>query len=153
LVAIGCSAEGLRSEYSWAMISTVGAVGDTEKYRSETTREILLDRLCDSDHYSSNPFLCARGERYRPVDQERRGAMPIYRLIKQEIAFTPEEVTVVTTAFESTLQRLGLVKRADPLAEVVAKTIIDLAKAGERDPSRLCDQALKAFQSPTGTLC
>jgi hypothetical protein len=78
--------------------------------------------------------------------------MPIYRLIKQEIALSPEEVTVVTAAFESTLQRLGLVMRADPLAEVVAKTIIDLAKAGERDPARLRDQALKVFQSPARSL-
>jgi hypothetical protein len=32
---------------------------------------------------------------------------------------------------------------ADPVREAVARKIIELAKAGERDPERLCDGALK----------
>jgi hypothetical protein len=32
---------------------------------------------------------------------------------------------------------------SDPLREAVAWKIIELAKAGERDPERLCDGALK----------
>ena len=35
---------------------------------------------------------------------------------------------------------------ANPTREAVAQKIIDLAKAGERDPERLCDGALEATQ-------
>ena len=71
--------------------------------------------------------------------------MPIYHLVREEVVFTPEEVTAITGAFESALQSLGLVNRSDPLAETVARTIIDLAKSGERDPDRLRDQVLTTF--------
>ena len=33
-----------------------------------------------------------------------------------------------------------------PTREAVAQKIIELAKAGERDPEQLCDKALKATQ-------
>ena len=39
----------------------------------------------------------------------------------------------------------GLLVRAD---EVLAHKIIELAKAGERDPDRLCDDVLKEFRAP-----
>jgi len=42
---------------------------------------------------------------------------------------------------------LGLMDRADPLNELVAKKIIEIAKTGERNPSRLRDRALKSLQS------
>jgi hypothetical protein len=32
--------------------------------------------------------------------------------------------------------------------EIVAQKIIALAKAGERDPERLCDDVLKEFRAP-----
>jgi hypothetical protein len=71
--------------------------------------------------------------------------MPIYRLVREEVVFTPEEISTITGAFESALQSLGLVNRSDPLAEIVARTIIDFAKGGERDPDRLRDQVLTTF--------
>jgi hypothetical protein len=37
--------------------------------------------------------------------------------------------------------------RADPLNDLVAKKIIEIAKTGERNPSRLRDRALKSLQS------
>ena len=37
--------------------------------------------------------------------------------------------------------------RADPLNDLVAKKIIEIAKTGERNPSRLQDRALKSLQS------
>jgi hypothetical protein len=39
--------------------------------------------------------------------------------------------------------RLKLVDRNDPAVMAVAKLIIELAKEGERNPARLCDQAVK----------
>jgi hypothetical protein len=71
--------------------------------------------------------------------------MPIYGLVRQEAVFSPEEVSVITKAFEAALQNLGLVNRSDPVAETVARKIIDLARMGERDPDRLCAQVLMTY--------
>jgi hypothetical protein len=61
--------------------------------------------------------------------------------------FDPETLRIMGLAYEMglvTLQRTdGIV---NPTREAVAQKIIDLAKAGERDPDRLCDGALKATQ-------
>ena len=72
--------------------------------------------------------------------------MPIIPLL-QGRAFGPEDIKVMSTAFEGTLNALGLMDRADPLNELVAKKIIEIAKTGERNPSRLRDRALKSLQS------
>jgi hypothetical protein len=58
-------------------------------------------------------------------------------------AFEPEDIAQMTAAFEAALTQLGLVDRKDPLTTTVAKAIIRLAGAGERDPQKLCDEALK----------
>jgi hypothetical protein len=71
--------------------------------------------------------------------------MPIGGLIKQETVFSPEEVMAITEAFEAALRGLGLVMRSDPAAETVARKIIELARMGERDPERLCEQVLRAY--------
>ena len=52
-------------------------------------------------------------------------------------AFTPEDIRVLTTAYEQALQALRLINRADPTTEFVAKKIIEHAARGERDPIRL----------------
>jgi hypothetical protein len=44
----------------------------------------------------------------------------------------------MSAAFEAALRKLGLVDRTDPATMTVAKLIIEFAKAGERDPERLC---------------
>jgi hypothetical protein len=71
-------------------------------------------------------------------------AMTIARFLHGQ-AFDPDEVKVLTTAFEDTLVALGLIDRTDPATELVAKKIIELAKLGERDPVRLCQGAVKAL--------
>jgi hypothetical protein len=64
------------------------------------------------------------------------GVMPIRPLL-QDVSFSPEDVTALTTAFEDTLSALGLVDRNDPAVLLVAKyIIIELAKHGERTPAR-----------------
>ncbi len=68
--------------------------------------------------------------------------MPIYRLL-QNHAFGPDEIGILTTAFEEALQTLRLVDRTDPATEMVARKIIELAQQGERDPVRLRERALK----------
>jgi hypothetical protein len=48
----------------------------------------------------------------------------------------------MSAAFEAALRKLGLADRSDP-ATTGAKLIIEFAKAGQRDPERLCALALQ----------
>jgi hypothetical protein len=41
------------------------------------------------------------------------------------------------------LRVLQLADRQDPITELVAKKIIEVAGTGEREPSRICEQALR----------
>jgi hypothetical protein len=68
--------------------------------------------------------------------------MAIYRLFK-ECAFEPDAVICMARAYESALLALRLTDRQDPLTEIVAKKIIEIAETGERDPDRLRDRALE----------
>ena len=47
--------------------------------------------------------------------------------------------------FEDVLQTLGLVDRKDPLTEMVAKKVVELATAGTREPDRLKALTVQAF--------
>jgi len=49
------------------------------------------------------------------------------------------------SVFEEVLQTLGLVDRQDLATEMVAKKLIELAKAGVRDPDRLKALTVQAF--------
>ena len=73
-----------------------------------------------------------------------RSAMPIRHYL-QGHRFDPETARLLGVAFEMALVTL---QHADgpvaPTRDAVAQKIIELAKAGERDPERLCDGALKA---------
>jgi hypothetical protein len=71
-------------------------------------------------------------------------AMPICRLLENHV-FGPDEITVLTSAFEDTLRTLRLVDRADPATEIIAKKIIELAQQGEHDPVRLRERAIQFF--------
>jgi hypothetical protein len=72
--------------------------------------------------------------------------MAMYRLL-QNHSFEPETIMVLAVAYEDTLRSLGLVERTDPLTEIVAQRIIQLAQQGERDPVQLRDCALKSLRS------
>jgi hypothetical protein len=61
--------------------------------------------------------------------------------------FDPETIRVMGIAYEMVLVALQRTDgAASPTREAVAQKIIDLAKAGERDPERICDGALRATQ-------
>ena len=77
--------------------------------------------------------------------------MPIRPLLYGSGVFTPEEIAVITTAFEDTLSALGLVNREDPAVHMVAKRIFELASGGEHDPILLRDAVLKSFRGGPGT--
>ena len=55
--------------------------------------------------------------------------------------FDAETIRVMGLAYELTLISLRLFDRGDIANDVVAHKIIELAKAGERDPERLCEAA------------
>jgi hypothetical protein len=51
-------------------------------------------------------------------------------------------------AYEAALTKLRLVDRRDPLTELVAGKIIEVFRAGEREPSKLCARALRELGVP-----
>jgi hypothetical protein len=62
--------------------------------------------------------------------------MAIYRLL-QNSPMGPEEIAVLTEAYEHTLKKLGLVDRKDPITEMIAKKIIEIGQTGVRDPEQI----------------
>jgi hypothetical protein len=72
--------------------------------------------------------------------------MPIHRLLGVH-AFGPDEIKVLSTAFDEALRALGLVDRSDPATEIVARRIIELAQQGERDPVLLCRRAVDSLSA------
>ena len=74
--------------------------------------------------------------------------MPIYRLL-QNMPMGPEEISRLTTAYEQALRTIGIVDRGDPLAEHLAKKIIEIAQTGVREPSDISTLAIKEIGIPT----
>jgi len=68
--------------------------------------------------------------------------MHIYRLL-QNMPMGPEEITRLTTAYEQALRTIGIVDRGDPLAELLAKKIVQVAQTGVREPADISAQAIK----------
>ena len=62
--------------------------------------------------------------------------------------FDAETIRVMGLAFEMAMVALRLADRDDLANEVLARRIMDLAKAGERDPERLCEGVLHEFRGP-----
>ena len=77
--------------------------------------------------------------------------MPIRPLLVASGAFTPEQIAVIATAFEDTLNALGLVDRKDPAVTMVATRMVELARRGETEPILLRDSVLKSFRGDPGT--
>jgi hypothetical protein len=71
--------------------------------------------------------------------------MPIRALLENDASFGPDDISVLVSAFESALRALGLVDREDPATLLVAATIFEAAKNGERDPNRLREAAVQAL--------
>jgi hypothetical protein len=78
-------------------------------------------------------------------------SMPIRPLLNGSGVFSPDEISVITSAFEDALSVLGLVDRQDPAATILAKRMMELARGGERDPMLLRDAVLKSLRDDPGT--
>ena len=68
--------------------------------------------------------------------------MTIYRLL-QNSPMGPEQIRVLEAAYEQTLHNLCVKDRKDPLAEMIAKTVIEIAQTGVRDPTQISALAIK----------
>ena len=73
--------------------------------------------------------------------------MPLTPYLK-EASFDPEAIKAMTAAFEAVCEALRLATRSDPLTEIVARKVIEVAGTGERDPGRLRDLVLLALNQP-----
>ncbi len=73
--------------------------------------------------------------------------MAIYRLL-QNSAFAPDEIRVMSSAYEDALRALRLADRSDPITQIVAEKIIELKCHGINDPETLLELTLKEFSPP-----
>jgi hypothetical protein len=68
---------------------------------------------------------------------------------KHNAAFNANLMEAMRTAFYRVCEVLQLSgDREDPLTEIVAAKIVELAKAGERDPEILCSKVLADLETP-----
>jgi hypothetical protein len=68
--------------------------------------------------------------------------MSILQFTKQ-LALTPEQLRVIVTAYERARVQLDPADRDGPLAEALAKEVIELAKEGSTDASEMTVRALQ----------
>ncbi|APO52723.1 hypothetical protein BDS110ZK4_13460 [Bradyrhizobium diazoefficiens] len=97
---------------------------------------MLRDPLSGMLSLGRKPFQCAG------ADTQGAELMPIYRLL-QNLPMGPEEVNRMTTAFDKALRTIGIKDRSDPMAEMIAKKIVEIAQTGVRDPAEISAQAIR----------
>ena len=73
--------------------------------------------------------------------------VPIHALLDDQqetegVVLSPEDITAIVAAFDAVLSKLGLFDRKDYMTVTVGKLIIQVAKDGERDPTKLCERVL-----------
>jgi hypothetical protein len=70
--------------------------------------------------------------------------VPVVRLLNGlQNSFDPEVLDLIVAVYDKARAALGLVDRNDPLTELLAKKIIEVAQAGERDRLRLYEIAME----------
>jgi hypothetical protein len=73
-----------------------------------------------------------------------RQSMTVHRLIANG-SFGPDEIRVMSEAYEAALVVLRLNGAEDPVTELIARSIINVSASGERDPARMADRAINAL--------
>jgi hypothetical protein len=71
--------------------------------------------------------------------------MAIYRILERS-AFGPEEIKLMTDAYDVALDQLGITNREDPLTELIAKYVMEEAQTGEKSFAAISARALKRLQ-------
>jgi hypothetical protein len=72
--------------------------------------------------------------------------MPLSPYLKGGV-FEPEQIKLMTAAFEDVCQSLQLVDRGDPIIEMVARKVIEVAGTGIHDSNHLRDLVLLALKT------
>ena len=67
--------------------------------------------------------------------------MPLTPFLKGA-TFDPQTIEVMSAAFEAVCASLQLLNRTDPVTEIVARMVVEVARTGERDPERIRDLVL-----------
>lgn len=70
--------------------------------------------------------------------------MAIYKLIANG-SFGPQEIEVMSAAYESALIDLGIANRDDLVTELIAKSIVNVISTGERNPEIVKERAINAL--------
>jgi hypothetical protein len=73
--------------------------------------------------------------------------MPITRFLNGD-RFDPETRRIMSVALEMTCIALRAWDSEDDVKQAIANKMIDLAKAGERNPDILCEEVLKDIRRP-----
>ena len=68
-----------------------------------------------------------------------------------EGVFDQSAIHAMAAAFEACCRSLRLEDRADPITEIVARKVIEVAGTGERDPLRICGLVLLALSEDKRT--
>ena len=63
-------------------------------------------------------------------------------------SFDPETLKCMGLAFDAACKQLGLKDRTDSLTQVVAESVIALARRDECDPMELKDRVLRSLTKP-----
>jgi hypothetical protein len=74
------------------------------------------------------------------------GRVAIYRLLRREV-FEPEDLRLLATVYEDTAKTLGVTDQNGPVRELIARKLIELAEAGERDPDSLKELTVDAVRT------
>jgi hypothetical protein len=67
------------------------------------------------------------------------------RLSNHDVSFDDETMRAMSEAFDRVCDVLGNFGTGVTVREIIARRIVEAAKIGERNPSRLCRQALNAM--------
>jgi len=62
------------------------------------------------------------------------------------LKFDSGAISAMGVAYQKVRAALGISDRNDRLNEIIARKVIELARAGETDPDRLSEQALVYFR-------
>jgi hypothetical protein len=69
--------------------------------------------------------------------------MTIRRLLEDNKLAGPQEIEALNRAYKDVMRSLHLTDRNDPIAEIVAKTVIEIGATGVRKPSEISKIAVK----------
>jgi hypothetical protein len=69
----------------------------------------------------------------------------IHRLL-QHPAFNQDDIDRMVAAYEHCLQTLGPAGKSDPVTELIARHVIEIAQTGERDSAVIGMRVLEALQ-------